>query len=149
MPVDLSESKEPKLPNELLPQHVLLLERSHISPEVAKARGYRSLKSRDDIRQIGFQPRQGNVPALAIPVHTVNRQVAFFLIRPDQPRSKGHRIIKYEQPKNTSLRLDVPPSAYAALSVPSKVLWIADGPRQADAVVSAGRACIAVLGYRA
>ena len=121
---------------DLLPRHVELLKKSAISTEVAEARGYRSLKSRDDLQERDFLSRQGSVPALAIPVHDVNGRVPFVLIRPNQPRSKGGRIIKYEQPKNTTLRLDVPPLAHAALPDTSKSLWIADGPREADSLVS-------------
>jgi hypothetical protein len=145
-----SDSNQSKLSysNALLSQHVEFLTQSAISPEVAQARGYRSLNSRKEIQDLGFQPRQGNVPALAIPIRDVHGKEAYSLIRPDTPRVKNNRKIRYEQPQGTVLKLDVPTSTRPALSDPSKALWIADGPRQADSLVSSGLAAIAVLGYQ-
>jgi hypothetical protein len=148
MPDESSSVTTPKYSCDLLPQHAAILSKSAISPEVAEARGYYSLKSRADVKRLGFLPRQGNVPALGIPIRDVHRRVPFVLIRPDQPRRKDLRTIKYEQPKNTILTLDVPPSVHPILCDPSKPLWVVDGPRQADAMASSGVACVATLGYR-
>lgn len=134
-------------PADLLPQHLELIKKSAISPEVARARGYRSAKTPKELVQLGFKPRQGNVPALVIPMSDVDRKDAGPFIRADRPRKKGEREIKYELPKGKPLKLDVPASSHAALSDTGVTLWVADGPRQADALASIGEASIATLGY--
>lgn len=39
---------------DLLPQHAELIKHSAISPEVAAARGYRSVTTKAQLRQLGF-----------------------------------------------------------------------------------------------
>ena len=63
-------------PADLLPQHLELIKNSAISPEVARARGYWSAKTRKELVQLGFQPRQGNVPALVMLMSDVDRKAA-------------------------------------------------------------------------
>jgi hypothetical protein len=83
-----------------------------------------------------------------MPIRGVDGTIVFFFIRPDNPRTKGERTIQYEQPKGTTLRIDIPPGTRSTLLDTNTPLWIADGPQQADALVTAGKPCIAVLGYR-
>jgi len=146
MPEHDQPQSDDKYPNHLLPQHLGLLTKARLSAEVVRLRGYRSAKSRKDLLDLGFQPRQGNVPALVIPIHGVDGQKVNHLIRPDSPRIKQERRIKYELPKGTTLRIDVPPACLVALADTTKELWIADGPIQADAMASARLTCIALLG---
>jgi len=131
----------------LLEPHRVLLARSTVSPEMMKQRGYWSAESRKELQELGFLPRQGNVPALITPIHCVEAQVGTHLMRPDKPRTNKEGVkAKYELPKGRPLRIDVPPACRAAVADPSKELWIADGPIQADAMASAGLTCIDVLG---
>ena len=131
----------------LLEPHRALLARSTVSPEMMKQRGYWSAESRKELQELGFLPRQGNVPALITPIHCVEAQVGTHLMRPDKPRTNKEGVkAKYELPKGRPLRIDVPPACRAAVADPSKELWIADGPIQADAMASAGLTCIDVLG---
>ena len=147
-PDNSTQQAEIAYPTDLLPQHLALIENSAISPEVAQERGYRSAKTRKELVELGFQPRQGNVPALVIPMSDVDRKRAGFFIRPDTPRkNEEEREIKYELPKGKRRMLDVPASSHAALSNTSEMLWITDGPRQADALASMGVTSIATLGY--
>ena len=69
--------------------------------------------------------------------------------RPDDPREdaeKPGKFTKYEQPARTGVALDVPPQAHPALSDPSKRLWIVEGEKKADSLVSRGECAIDVLG---
>lgn len=136
----------------LLPQHAALIEASAISPEVARARGYRSVESRAELRRLGFSDRQCQAPALLIPIWSVAGEVGNYQIRPDEPRvdrklKDGEpRIIKYETVQGSRMILDVPPPARAWLGDPKRPLFVTEGARKADSAVSAGLACLALLG---
>src|SRR6266581_4586956 len=80
----------------LLPQHVELLIRSAISPEIATARGYRSATNRVELERLGFSAAQRNVPGLLIPVWNVAGEIATYQLRPDEPRVRDGKRVKYE-----------------------------------------------------
>jgi Domain of unknown function (DUF3854) len=55
-------------------------------------------------------------------------------------------VIKYEQPPGTSLALDVPRASQPHLGDPTKRLWIVEGEKKADSLVSHGECALGVLG---
>lgn len=130
----------------LLPQHQELIRASAISDEVADARGYRSMTIKADAGRLGFGGAQQNVPALLIPVHSVTGEVVTYQLRPDSPRIRDGKPVKYETPSGSRMALDVPLAAGDRLGDPSVPLFITEGARKADAAVSAGLCCIALLG---
>jgi len=130
----------------LLPQHQALIDDSGIDPEVALARGYRSVTSKAEMQRLGFSASQARVPALLIPVHDVHGQIATYQARPDEPRIRDGKPLKYETPRGTRMVLDVPPGCRARLGDPSIPLFITEGARKADAAASHDLCCIAVLG---
>ena len=131
----------------LLPQHQARLDASSIAPEVAAMRGYFSAKRRRDLEAFGFQGRQAQlVPSLVIPIFDVRGQVAIHQLRPDTPREKNGKRIKYETKAGVRMVIDVPPGARAGLAHPSVPLFITEGALKADAAVSQGLCCIALLG---
>jgi len=132
--------------NTLLPQHAALLEASAISPEVAQARGYRSVTNAAKLASLGFNRAQQRVPALLIPVWNVHGELALHQLRPDQPRIKDGKAVKYETPVGTRMVIDVPPAVRALIGDPSQHLLITEGIRKADAAVSKDFCCIALLG---
>ena len=77
---------------------------------------------------------------------TCEAELAFYQARPDSPRSKEGKPLKYETPAGRSLVLDVPPATRRILSEPNTPLWITEGSRKADAAASIGLHCIAVIG---
>lgn len=131
---------------DLSPQHAELLAASAISVEVAQARGYRTVRTKGELRTLGFAPSQCHVPALLVPVWGVTKQVVTHQLRPDQPRKKKGKPLKYETPAGSRMALDVPPPAFAYLGDPTRPLLITEGARKADAAVSFGLCCVAVLG---
>jgi nucleotide-binding universal stress UspA family protein len=133
-------------PTDLLPQHASLVKASGISPEVAAARGYRSAHSKAELEALEFAPSQRRVPALVIPVRNTQGRIAFCQIRPDDPRQRQGKAVKYETPSGARMVLDVPPGARARLGDPAEPLWITEGVRKADAAVSAGVCCTALIG---
>jgi hypothetical protein len=130
----------------LLPQHQALIDGSAIAPEVAAARGYQSLTTKAAVRSFGFAPSQASVPGLLIPVWNAAGELATYQYRPDRPRIKDGKAIKYETPAKSHMALDVPRPIREHLRDPQIPLWITEGARKADAGVSAGLCCIALLG---
>lgn len=144
----------------LQPQHMAMLrDESGISEQVILARGYRSILDKDELRKLGFASNQQRVPGLLLPLHTTDGQNCLYVYRPDKPRvveerRKGklpdgtypQKVIKYELPKGTAVRLDCPPMCQPQLGDPSTPLFITEGQKKADALVSSGACAIALLG---
>lgn len=130
----------------LLPQHEQLISESCITPEVANARGYRSVTSKAELRRLRFSQGQQNVPALLIPIHGVAGGIVTYQIRPDRPRIIDGKKVKYETPAKSRIVLDVPPGTLGSLGSPQTPLWVTEGSRKADAAVSNGLTCISLPG---
>jgi hypothetical protein len=130
----------------LLPQHEALLIESAIAPDVATARGYRSVIDKSDLAGLGFPGYQRRVPALVIPVWNIYGEIETYQLRPDVPRKRKGKAIKYETRAGSRMLLDVPPGVRPHLDDPSIPLWITEGIRKADSGVSRGLAIIALLG---
>ena len=129
----------------IFPQHAALLQASAIHPEVARERGY--VSAGEKTRLASFKDYQRKVPGLLIPVHDTSGAVATWQYRPDKPREKGNgKPVKYETPGGSRMVLDVPPRVRPQLGDPKVPLWITEGIRKADAAVSAGLCCVALLG---
>ena len=132
--------------DDLLPQHRALIEGSAITPEVAAERGYRSITVKSDLRRLGFGAFQCNVPGLLHPGWDSNGQPAGYQFRPDQPRVKDGKPIKYDTPYKSRMWIDVPPPIRPLLGKPDVPLFITEGIRKADSAASQGLCCIALLG---
>jgi hypothetical protein len=131
----------------LLPQHVSLLRASGISPAVATTRGYVSVESAAELKRRGFAPVQQRTPGLLIPIWDVTGHVPLYQLRPDTPRIDEHgRPIKYETPAHGRPAIDVHPMIHEHVRDPNIPLWITEGSRKADAAISRGLCCIALLG---
>jgi hypothetical protein len=133
----------------LSPEHRRALEESAIAPQVVSARGYFTATDPTELEELGFSRNQRRVPALVIPIHGVDKRLRFYRVRPDDPREdadKPGKFTKYEQPAKTGVALDVPPQAHSALSDPSKQLWVVEGEKKADSLVSRGECAVDVLG---
>jgi hypothetical protein len=134
----------------IFPQHAQLLAASAISPEVARERGYVSVDTKKRLESAGFANSQRSQPGLLIPIHGTDGQIRLHQYRPDEPRiDKLGRPRKYETPFRHQLCLDVPPRIRAQLADATVPLWITEGARKADAAVTAGLCCIALLGVEA
>src|SRR5215204_335711 len=136
--------------NSLAPHHRAMLEQgSGISPEKIRDRGYFTVTDTEDLRELGFVDYQLRVPAMVIPVYGVDGRFCFYRLRPDDPRrdpEKPGKVVKYEQPTGTELTIDVPRSAQPFLSDAATRLWIVEGEKKADALVSHGECAVALLG---
>ena len=133
----------------LFPQHQTLLRESAIDPDVARARGYRSVDTKAHLESIDIPKTHRLIPGLLIPVYgpeAVNGCASTWQYRPDHPNvnAKG-KPVKYV----TAMRgmvVDVPPAVKPVLGDPEVPLWITEGSRKADSAVSHGINCLSVLG---
>ena len=151
-PDSAGEGPEPANPNGrvgglgLLPQHATMLALSAIDAGVARERGYRSITSTNDLRQLGFSAAQQRVPGLLVPIHGVDGRVALHQLRPDAPRERKGKAVKYETLAGARMCLDAHPRIRPMLADPSRPLWVTEGVKKADAAVSLGLCCIGLLG---
>jgi hypothetical protein len=130
----------------LLSHHAELIAASSISEGVAQARGYRTVTVKAELKELGFSEPQRRTPALLIPIRSVTGEITTYQIRPDEPRTKNGKPLKYETPTGAHMVLDVPPASRPMLNNPSVPLFITEGARKADSAVSQGLCCIALLG---
>jgi hypothetical protein len=131
---------------ELHADHAKLIAESAITQEVSVARGYRTVTDKTELDEFGFGRDQQRVPALLIPLHDVHGEVAGHLCRPDDPRSKDGRPIKYEMPVGARMVVDVPPPCREHIDDPKVPLFLTEGARKADAAASIGLCCIDLIG---
>ena len=133
----------------LLPQHQEMLEASAISLDVASARGYKSMGSRYDqpeLMALGFSKAQARIPGLLIPLYGINGDVAGHQYRPDTPRMKEGKAIKYETPKGQRNILDIPPTVRDAVRSARQAFFVTEGARKADAQASLSIPAINISG---
>ena len=124
-----------------------LLEGSGISEEVASARGYWTATTKTELGRLGFKESQRGTPALVLPVWGVGGDIVSYQARPDAPRVDGNgKVVKYETLAGSRMVLDVHPHARPQLSDPSAELWVTEGIKKGDTLVSQGLCAIALLG---
>ncbi|HZB08406.1 MAG TPA: DUF3854 domain-containing protein [Rubrobacter sp.] len=125
----------------------MLLEESGISQDVVEARGYRTVETRSELKRLGFSERQCNKPGLLIPIYSPTGDIATYQYRPDQPRiDKKGKSVKYETPSGSRMVLDVHPFARERLGNPAVPLFITEGIKKGDSLVSRSLCAVALLG---
>ena len=130
---------------ELSEAHTNLIAESAITDEVRDASDYRTEVSLSELGRLGFAKAQ-RLPGLLIPIHDVHGEIRTHQLRPDDPRTVRDRLTKYETPKESKAALDVHPFCREQLGDPTVPLFITEGIRKGDAIVSAGASALALLG---
>jgi hypothetical protein len=132
----------------LAPRHrAALVEGSAITPGVVEARGYRTIETGTELGKLGFGRAQRNVPGLLIPVWGTAGSIATYQLRPDKPRPKKNgKPVKYETPAGSRMALDVHPMAREHLDDPCVPLFVTEGIRKGDALVSKELCAVALIG---
>ena len=123
-----------------------LVEDSGISEKVVADRGYETVTSAARLKRIGFSASQASVPALLVPVWSCSGEIVLYQSRPDEPRIKDGKRVKYETMAGATMSLDVHPHARPLLANPNVPLFITEGIKKGDALVSRGCCAIALLG---
>lgn len=131
----------------------VLREGSGISDQVITERGYRTVTDSRELAALGFTTAQQRAPGLLLPVYAPDGTNGLYQFRPDFPRQARNsqsdlqpKFIKYETPKGAGVRLDCSPLCRERLADPSMALWITEGVKKGDALVSNGLCAIALLG---
>jgi len=140
---------EPTVLFDLSPAHQdKLFRQSGISVEVAAGRGYRTVTKDEDglnYRENGWGSLVRFMPALEIPIWTPNGRSSVPQLRPDNPRVRDGKVVKYEFPPGESLHLDVHPSLVERVKG-LEPLYITEGVLKADSATSRGACCVALMG---
>ena len=125
----------------------MLLQGSGVSPKVVKERRYRTVESKAELRRLGFSDAQCIAPGLLFPIYSPTGEVANYQLRPDEPRiGKNGKPVKYETPRGSRMVLDVHPRVQNMLGDPSVPLYITEGIKKGDALVSRGLCAVCLLG---
>lgn len=128
------------------PQHLDALAASGITPEHARARGYETITDRRRLAEIGITAAGRNVPGLLVPLLRADGSTWGYQYRPDAPRLRDGRPVKYETPYRQRNGLDVPPGAGPMLADPAVPLWITEGAKKSDAGVAHGLCVVSLSG---
>ncbi len=128
-------------------QHRAMLEQeSGICANVIAARGYETVTSKAELKRRGFSPAQQNVPALLIPIHSPTGDVTLYQTRPDTPRINKGKPVKYETPLGSSMALDMHPFVKDKAGDPNTPLFVTEGIKKGDALVTHGLCTVALIG---
>jgi DNA polymerase-1 len=145
----------------LSPAHLqLLTDASGIDPAVVVERGYSTCDDLAALLQYWVVPMPGvSLPGLLIPLHsttggpatyrhpTSGATIPYVVYRPDVPMlDRQGRPRKYVNPPRTGVRLDCPPRVQPVLGDPTQPLWITEGSKKTDALVSHGAHALGLLG---
>jgi hypothetical protein len=142
----------PKPRSSLSPAHRRqLMDESGITEDIIHARGYRSLSSTEAaavLKAQGFSRRQCQLGSgLLIPVLGSDGQPGLYQFRPDHPRrNQQDKVIKYETPSRSTMRLDMGIGQRECLRNPQIPLWITEGVKKGDAGRSHDLCIISLLG---
>jgi hypothetical protein len=124
----------------------MLLVESGIDAEVAEARGYRTVEKKTELEKLGFGRAQRNAPALLVPVFSPRGEVILHQSRPDEPRVKDGKAVKYETLSGSRMTIDVHPSMREKLGDPSVPLLVTEGIKKGDSATSRGLCTVTLLG---
>jgi hypothetical protein len=118
----------------------MLFEESGIDPDVIAERGYRSVKRRTELEEFPeWQRRLG----LYIPTYSPDGETTGCQIRPNRPRK---RELKYESPQGSRVILDVHPQTRQEVRSGDGDLFVVEGVKKADALLSREAASVALTG---
>jgi putative DNA primase/helicase len=138
----------------------MLTEGSGIAPDIIAERGYRTSTGHSELKSLGiWAPRTLAAHGLLLPLWGVdgrpamhvNRQdqsvVPLTIYRPDTPLVAANgRIRKYLNPAGMQMRLDSPVRCHDALKDPHIRLYVTEGQKKVDALVTHGACAIGLLG---
>lgn len=125
-----------------------IVEESGIAPDVALERGYYLEKSKRGLERLGFKRGQQRAPALVIPRFGPSGEEIPPQIKPDSPRidPKTGKANKYENVAGEGIRLSVHPLCVKKMRDAQYPLWITEGDKDGDAMVSRGAVVVVLQG---
>jgi hypothetical protein len=118
----------------------MLFEESGIHHGVAEERGYRTVKRRAELEEFPeWQRRLG----FYIPTYSPDGETTGCQIRPNRPRKPE---LKYESPQGSRVILDVHPRTRQEVRSGDGDIFVVEGVKKADALLSCGAAAVALTG---
>lgn len=127
-----------------------LLKGSSIAQEVIDRRGYFTATKKSELQALGFPNSQATLtPALVIPCFScLTGEVETYQLRPDNPRvgKKDGKVLKYETRQGTKIIVDVHPFVREQVRDPQLPLFITEGVKKGDSLVSRKLTAISLLG---
>jgi hypothetical protein len=133
--------------DDLSPAHRDMLEKgSGIRTDIIDLRGYRTVSTAASLKRLGFSESQRLVPALLLPIINVYGDTVLYQTRPDRPRVMRGKLVKYETPRGSSMAVDCHPSMRHLLRDPDAPLWITEGIKKGDCLVSRECVTLSLLG---
>jgi hypothetical protein len=123
-----------------------MLAAAGVPTEFAAARGYETITDRSRLDAINIAKAGRNVPGLLVPLLRIEGSTWGWQYRPDEPRLRAGKPVKYETPWQQRNGLDVPPGVGPSLADPSVPLWVTEGSKKADAGAAAGLCIVALTG---
>ena len=123
-----------------------MLAESGITDEYARARGYETVTDKRRLDELKITPAGRNVPGLLVPLLRADASVWGYQYRPDVPRERNSKPVKYETPWQQRNGLDIPPGVAAMLGDPTVPLWITEGCKKADCGALHGLCIVALCG---
>ncbi|MDY6912650.1 MAG: DUF3854 domain-containing protein, partial [Chloroflexota bacterium] len=131
----------------LLESHLEELRKSAISDDIISKRGYRSVFGAKELEGLGFSKAQRRVPGFLLPRFTTDGTWNGAVYKPDHPQSNGkNKPVKYETPSGSQIRIDTHPGCIADLANPDIPLFITEGTKKLDSLVSVGACAIGLNG---
>jgi hypothetical protein len=113
----------------------MLEEESSVSGPIVAGRRYWTATKQLQLQGL-VKKYQRRVPALVIPIYSPDGETTSLQLRPDQPRVRNGKAIKYETPADSLCLLDVHPTMHSAVQDASRTLWISEGFKKGDALTS-------------
>jgi hypothetical protein len=129
-------------------RHAKMLEESGITPEHARARGYVSIdgNNRKRLEEIKIVKSVQKSDGLLIPLLNIQGEIGGWQFRPDNPRIKDGKEIKYETPYRQPNMIDFPPGVAERLADRSIPVWFTEGVKKDDAGYLAGLGIVGLTG---
>lgn len=126
--------------------HLDMLASSGITEEFTKARGYETILDRTRLTELKIAKDGRNTPGLLVPMLRIDGSTWGYQYRPDNPRLRNGKIVKYETPWQQRNGLDIPPGVGPILADPAVPLWITEGCKKADCGATQGLCIVALSG---
>lgn len=126
--------------------HRDMLTASGITPEHATARGYETITDKRRLAEVGIVKPGRTTPGLLIPQLRPDGSTWGWQYRPDTPRLREGKPVKYETPWQQRNGLDIPPGVADRLGDPAIPLWITEGVKKADCGALNGLCIVALSG---
>jgi putative DNA primase/helicase len=138
------------IPSELpgiLPHHLGELRKSGLTDATIRAAGIRSETRHEVLASIlGWKYRPSMGAAIVYPYIDANGVNGYTRIKPDRPRKRAGKVVRYESPKGQPNRAYLPPGVTSTLPDPTARLFLTEGEKKAGKATQEGFSCVGLVG---